>query len=191
MRVDIAILPDLPTRNTTSRLVWGLNRQYRIGLRAARHPWHISLKQPFAVDDAQLAPLETFFDAYAASIQPFTIHLDQLEQQSSPTYPAVLWLAARESPELRGLHQRLNTELQALLGGAPAAFDGPAFRFHMTLALLDNEDMKAADVPRLMRDHARIAPNLDFKSNQLAMFISDMDETDRIGFLTYKVTALG
>ena len=65
------------------------------------------------------------------------------------------------------------------------------FRFHLTLALLDEEDMKAADIPRLMRDHTRLAPNLDFECNQLAMFISDMDETDRIGFLTYKVTALG
>ena len=191
MRVDIAILPDLSTRNTVSRLVWGLHRQYRIGLRAARHPWHISLKQPFAVDDADLAALETFFDAFAAGIQPITIHLDQLEQQSSPTYPGVLWLAARESPLLRALHQGLNSELQALLDGAPAAFDGPMFRFHMTLALLDDEDMKAADIPRLMRDHARLAPNLAFEANQLAMFISDTDETDRIGFLTYRVTSLG
>lgn len=191
MKVDISILPDLSTRNTISRLVWGLHRQYRIGLRAARHPWHVSLKQPFEVEDANLAALETFFDAFAAGIQPFTIHLDQLEQQSSPTYPGVLWLAARESPLLRGLHQQLNTELQALLGGAPAAFDGPLFRFHMTLALLDEEDMKAADIPRLMRDHARLAPNLDFECNQLAMFISDTDETDRTGFLTYKVKALG
>jgi 2'-5' RNA ligase len=190
MRVDIAILPELSTRNTVSRLVWGLHRQYRIGLRAARHPWHISLKQPFAVDDANLAALETFFDAFASGIQPFIIHLDQLEQQSSPTYPGVLWLAARETPELRALHQQLNTDLQGLLGGAPAAFDGPMFRFHMTLALLDDEDMKAADIPRLMRDHARIAPNLAFESYQLAMFISDTDETDRTGFLTYKVKSL-
>jgi hypothetical protein len=65
------------------------------------------------------------------------------------------------------------------------------FRFHMTLALLDEEDMKAADVPRLMRDHARLAPDLEFEGSQLAMFISDTDETDRVGFLTYKVTALG
>ena len=33
MRVDIAILPEPSTRNTVSRLVWGLHRQYRIGLR--------------------------------------------------------------------------------------------------------------------------------------------------------------
>ena len=103
----------------------------------------------------------------------------------------MLWLAARESPLLRALHQGLNSELQALLDGAPAAFDGPMFRFHMTLALLDEEDMKAADIPRLMRDHARLAPNLAFEANQLAMFISDTDETDRIGFLTYRVTSLG
>ncbi|MEO6061434.1 MAG: 2'-5' RNA ligase family protein [Thermoflexales bacterium] len=191
MRVNISILPDLSTRNTISRLVWGLHRQYRIGLRAARHPWHVSLKQPFEVEDAALAALETFFDAFTAGTQPFTIHLDELEQQSSPTYPAVLWLAARESAELRALHQQLNSGLQALLGSAPAAFDGPLFRFHMTLALLDDEDMKAADIPRLMRDHARIAPNLAFESYQLAMFISDTDETDRIGFLTYKVKPPG
>jgi len=35
-------------------------------LRAARHPWHVSLKQPFEVEDANLATLETFFDAFAA-----------------------------------------------------------------------------------------------------------------------------
>jgi 2'-5' RNA ligase len=191
MRVDLSILPDLSTRNAISRLVWGLHRQYRIGLRAARHPWHLSLKQPFAVDDTDLAALETFFDGFAAGIKPFTIHLDQLEQQSSPTYPVVLWLAARESPELRALHQHLNTGLKDLLDGAPAAFDGPMFRFHMTLALLDEEDAKSADIPRLMRDHARLAPNLAFESNQLAMFISDTDETDRTGFLTYKITSLG
>lgn len=191
MRVDLSILPDLSTRNTISRLVWGMHRQYRIGLRAARHPWHLSLKQPFAVDDTDLAALETFFGGFAAGIKPFTIHLDQLEQQSSPTYPVVLWLAARESPALRALHQQLNTGLQALLGGAPAAFDGPTYRFHMTLALLDEEDMKAADIPRLMREHARVAPNLALETNQLAMFISDTDETDRTGFLTYKITSLG
>jgi S-(hydroxymethyl)glutathione dehydrogenase/alcohol dehydrogenase len=48
-----------------------------------------------------------------------------------------------------------------------------------------------SDIPRLMRDHTRLAPNLDFECNQLAMFISDTDETDRTGFLTYKVKALG
>ena len=190
MRVDIAILPDLSTRNTVSRLVWGLHRQYRIGLRAARHPWHISLKQPFAVDDADLAALETFFDAFAAGIRPFTIHLDELAQQSSPTYPVVLWLTARETSELGALHQQLNAGLQELLGGAPAAFDGRMFRFHMTLALLDAEDIRTADIPRLMSDPARVAPNLSFETNQLAMFISDTDETDRTGFLTYKVKSL-
>ena len=191
MRADIAILPDLATRNAISRLAWSLHRQYRTGLRAARHPWHISLKQPFEVNDADLAALEAFFDDLAAGIRPFDIHLEQLEQQASPTYPVVLWLAARESPELRALHRQLNTGLRALLGDAPAAFDGPQYRFHLTLALLDEQDVAAADIPRLMREHERLEPDLDFAGAQLAMFISDTDETDRTGFLTYKITALG
>jgi hypothetical protein len=41
-----------------------------------------------------------------------------------------------------------------------------------------------------MSDPARVAPNLSFETNQLAMFISDTDETDRTGFLTYKVKSL-
>jgi len=44
-----------------------------------------------------------------------------------------LWLAVRETSVLRGLHERLNRELQERLGIPMAVFDGPRYRFHATV----------------------------------------------------------
>jgi hypothetical protein len=71
---------------------------------------------------ADLAALETFFDAFAAGIRPLpSIWMNS--QQSSPTYPVVLWLAARETSELGALHQQLNAPCKSC-SEARAAFDG-------------------------------------------------------------------
>ena len=79
MNVGFALLVDQPTHNFMRKLAVELDRAYCIGLHAAQPPAHVSLKQPFHAKDLQA--VESYFDTFAASIQPFEVAFDTLEVQ--------------------------------------------------------------------------------------------------------------
>jgi 2'-5' RNA ligase len=135
MKAGFALLVDRPLHNLIRKLAFELNRDFRIGFRAAQVPPHISLKQPFFVSD--VAALETYFDSFAASIRPFEVTLRAIEIHPSagPTGDlGVVWIKVSDSPTLRGLHTRLNAELAERFANTQADFDGPAYQFHATIA---------------------------------------------------------
>lgn len=139
MKATFALLADHPTHNSVRKLAWQLHHAYEIGLRASRLPPHISLKQPFAIDD--LATLEAYFDRFAAELSPFSVTLSDVHVISTPAGPAIggiVWLNVEEIPLLRQLHNRLNTELAAHFGNTSAPFDGADYQFHMTVAISEH-----------------------------------------------------
>jgi hypothetical protein len=74
----------------------------------------------------------------AGSISPFEVTLTGLQivpAQTGELDSGILWIDVQETEFLRGLHNRLNRELEQLLGNAQAPFDGPEYHFHMTVAI--------------------------------------------------------
>jgi 2'-5' RNA ligase len=135
MKAGLVLLIDDTMHNMLRRVAYELHRDYRLGFHGALIPPHISLKQPFQIAD--LDALEAFFDEFTAGITPFEVMLDGVEvlPASGPTGDTgLVWVAVRESPVLRGLHDRLNVELAARFTNTAADFDGPSYRFHITIA---------------------------------------------------------
>jgi 2'-5' RNA ligase len=189
MNVGFALLVDQPTHNFMRKLAFELDRAYRTGLQAALLPAHVSLKQPFHADD--LPAVESYFDTFAASIQPFVIAFDAVEVQpaAGPNRDTgIVWLAARETPMLRDLHNRLNAELAARFARSQAEFDGPAFRFHATIAM-------GGQPPHIYQTiataHSQPALGLICHVTQIAMGVANDDQVPPGPFISYKILSLG
>lgn len=75
MKAAIALLADYRVQNFARRVVFDLERRHGIGFLGSLLPAHVSLKQPFEFED--MGKLEAYFDALAASIQPFEIAFDR------------------------------------------------------------------------------------------------------------------
>jgi 2'-5' RNA ligase len=188
MNVGFALLVDQPTHNFMRKLAFELDRIYRTGLQAALLPAHVSLKQPFFTED--LPAIETYFDTFAASIPPFEITFDAVEIQlaAGPNRDTgIVWLAARESPLLRDLHNRLNAELAAGFARSQAEFDGPAYRFHATISM----GGQPPDVYRaIAAAYSRVDLGLTCRVTQILMGVAD-DQEPPGPFISYKILSLG
>jgi 2'-5' RNA ligase len=188
MRAAFALLVDHHVHNVMRKLAVEFHARYGTGLLAAVLPTHISLKQPFPVDD--LAALETYFDGLARSLEPIPITLTGLELQVTAEdrdEVGVLWLAVAENPALRGLHDRINRELAGRFRDTRAPFDGPDYRFHATVALGE----QPAAVYRALYDQVRDRDvHLSYTARRIALFYEA--KGDRPGrFITYKILPLG
>jgi len=191
MKATFALLTDTPVANLVSRTAWQLHRAHRLGLSVRRLPPHISLKQPFDIED--LHGLEAYMETLARSIQPFTIELaDYHLTQFPPSAPAssVLSLAVKETPYLRSLHNRLNHELADHFGECPAPFDGDSYAFHLTIAA------GPSSVPAYRQALATCTQNPpqpnQFETRKLALFLYDNnDGQSDWEYLTYNILPLG
>lgn len=189
MKATFALLADHATHNVVRKLAWQLHHTYGIGLRASRLPPHISLKQPFTIDD--VATLEAYFDRFARTLSPFSVTLPNVHVIPAPTAPhisGIVWLNVEETPLLRNLHTRLNTDLAAEFRNTAAAFDGTDYHFHMTVAI----STQPTDAYHRMRaTYQDMSVDLHYTVHEIAMFIYDdtiLSETD---YMTYKIVQLG
>ena len=189
MKACFVLLLDRTLHNVMRKMAYELHRDYRLGFRGAMVPPHISLKQPFHIDD--VAALEVYFDAFAASIAPFDVALDGVETLTQLIGPdgdtGLVWVAVRESPTLRGLHNRLNAELAERFANTAADFDGPKYRFHATIA--------AAGQPSAVYERVAAAlqpPDLPptCHIDEILMCYSDDDDFTPGHFITYKTLPL-
>ena len=133
VRATFVLLTDWETQNGMRKLAVELDAEHATGLAGSLLPAHVSLKQPFQIAD--LHALDTYFDEWAASIEPFDVRFaglgfPYLEEAGM----GIVWLDVEETGLLRGLHDRLNAELAERFEGTDAPFDGPEYRFHATLA---------------------------------------------------------
>jgi 2'-5' RNA ligase len=189
MRAAFAILANVEAYNFVRKLAWNLHFHYRTGTIDARLPPHVSLKQPFAISD--LDALEEYMDELAPAIEPFELELTTLELRSITHQGrdyGLLWIAVRENPTLRALHNKLNQDLSQRFGDAPADFDGDEFLFHMTVMM----GGQAIGVYRAaFAEIASKEVNLRYTASRVAMFLYDEPMGPHGEYLTYKILPIG
>lgn len=131
MRATIALLIDDPLANRLAAYTLRC-RDYGFDLRALRLPAHVSLKQPFMVNDFER--FEEYFDELSSRIQPQQLRLNGFAFWGNAEQ-GVVSVRVEASPRLRQLHEQLNTELERFFGETQADFDGDAYEFHVTVAI--------------------------------------------------------
>lgn len=189
MRTAIALLVEDELSNRLASFTLRC-RDYGFGLMVLRLPAHVSLKQPFIVNDFER--FERYFEVFARNIEPQPLRLDGFEFWGSEEYGVVVVHVA-PSPRLRQLHAQLNAELQQEFGETQADFDGDDYEFHLTIAIgAFQPDL----LPQLKNDIADWKLEEVTVSSRLAMFI--YEESTRPDPLygvreygTYKVLPLG
>jgi 2'-5' RNA ligase len=164
MRTAMALLVDQELANRLA--VFTLRcRDYGFDLRVLRIPAHVSLKQPFIVNDFKR--FEEYFDKFAGRMEPQQLRLNGFTFWGDAEQGVVV-VRVEASPRLRQLHEQLNTELEQAFGETQADFDGPTYEFHLTVAI------GAFDPDLLSQLNDDIATwKLDevIESSRLAMFI--------------------
>ena len=170
MKAAFALLADDLTHNSVRKLVWRMFQQHGISLTTSRLPCHVSLKQPFDIPDVEM--LEGYIAELAGSLSPVDIVLTEMQLIEVPgaeEASGILWLHAEQSPELKDLHDRINSELESRFGSTEADFDGPDYQFHMTLAI--GKPFEAYE--SAYQDFAGTFIRTRFQARSLALFAYD------------------
>lgn len=188
MKATFALLANTKVHNAVRKLAWDIHRKYHTGIDLGRLPPHISLKQPFDISD--LAALEVYLAELASTIRPFEVYLTRLNLVRTTIDnldTGILWLDVQETEFLRQLHSRVNNDLTARIGNVPAAFDGAAYHFHMSVAI----GGQPFDVYRQICDEfSSQLVNLHYTVHDLALFVYDEDVSLAKGNMTYMVLPL-
>ncbi len=189
MRATFALLADTEINNLVRKLSWDIHRQCRTSIDASRLQPHISLKQPFAVQAVE--PVADYMDELASSLAPFEVNLiglELFEVHLDGMDMGVLVLDVQETAQLRGLHNRVHAELSARFGDVSAAFDGPAYHFHMTVAI-GGQPVEA--YRKIKAEFSERLKDLRYTVREMVMFIYDEREEVNAGYMEYKILPLG
>ena len=131
MRTAIALLVEDELSNRLASFTLRC-RGYGFSLNVLRLPAHVSLKQPFIVNDFER--FEKYFEEFARHTEPQQLNLDGfLFWDNAEQGVVVVRVAA--TPRLRQLHSQLNAELEQEFGETHADFDGDEYEFHLTVAI--------------------------------------------------------
>ena len=76
MKATIVLIANNQTANMASKLLLEANRIGELGLEMARLPFHVSLKQPFIINN--LNEVEEFFDKYSKILKSVNVHFEEL-----------------------------------------------------------------------------------------------------------------
>ena len=188
MKATFALLANAEIHNLVRRLSWDIHRKYRTGIDICRLPPHISLKQPFDISD--LNPLEEYMTELADRIPPFEVNLtglELIEATIDELETGILWLNVQETKLLRQIHNRLNQELTLRFGDVSAAFDGPDYHFHMTVAI---GGQPVETYKKIFSEFAGHLKDLQYIVRELGMFVYDDKEEINAGYITYKILPL-
>jgi 2'-5' RNA ligase len=189
MKATFALLANNEIHNLVRNLSWDIHQKYRTGIDVTRLPPHISLKQPFDVSD--LNALEKYMVELAGTITPFEVRLTELQLVDiaiEGLNTGLLWLNVQETELLRQLHNRVNQELAARFGDAPAAFDGPEYHFHMTVAL-GNQPIET--YRKIKDEFSGRLTNLQYTVQEMVMFVYDEMYSFSSGYMTYMALPVG
>jgi 2'-5' RNA ligase len=187
MRAALVLLASREVQNHARRIAVRLCAGQGLPFYAAALPAHVSLKQPFVFEDFER--LDAFCARLASSIAPFQVALDRFYLYESGE-TGVLGLNVVETPLLRGLHERLNSELAEVFEDSRAAFDGADYHFHLTVEIA--RDARGLGILRGFLDGlADKSVDLRFSARELGVFFYP-DETFAPGsFVVYRVLPLG
>ena len=129
-------------------------------------------------------------DELAKSITPFEVRLTELQIvpiSFSGTDYGLLWIDVEETGTLRGLHNRLNEELNQRFGNTAADFDGEAYHFHMTVMM----GGQTFDVyQKFLSEITERRVNIRFIVRELAMFVYDDVPGPDSEYLCYKILSV-
>jgi 2'-5' RNA ligase len=164
MRTAIALLVEDELSNRLASFTLRC-RDYGFSFNVLRLPAHVSLKQPFVVNDFER--FEIYFEEFASHTEPQQLKLDGFEFWGNEEYGVVVVRVAA-SPRLRQLHSQLNSELEQEFGETYADFDGDSYEFHLAVAL---GAFRAELLPQLENDLATWKFDEVTVSSRLAMFI--------------------
>jgi len=189
MKATFALLANIEAHNIVRKLAWEIHQKHHTGTKHASLPPHVSLKQPFNVSN--LSVLEKYMDELAKSIQPFEVTLTEV--QVVPTAfggidYGILWVDVDETKELRGLHNRLNAELNERFGNTSADFDGDRYHFHMT-AMMGGQPFDVYQ--KFLSEIPDPKVNLRFTVRKLAMFVYDEPMGPNSDYLCYRILPVG
>lgn len=135
MKATFVLLADMEGENFGRKCMLEANRAAQIGFEMARLPQHISLKQPFKIND--LETLERIFDEYAQEVHEIAVPLIELECFQSNIFgydSGCMSIRAEATPQLKAMQQKLFDYLEVKLGSCPAEHDSD-YVFHMTIAI--------------------------------------------------------
>lgn len=129
MKCTLAFLVDDTIHNYVRKKSIEINKIIKNGFLGSLLPPHISLKQPFAIDDIEI--VEKYFDRLSSEIKPMKLKI-------GPTYlwENVIGLNVQESNELRECHNKINKELKSICKNLTALYDGLEYHFHLTIAFI-------------------------------------------------------
>lgn len=183
MKAGITILAEPMVQNFAHKIAYALNRKYGVAFFASLYPAHISLKQPFTIED--LPRLEAYCDELATQIAPFPIELDEF-YAAAWEGNGILGLRVVETSALRELHNRLNRELSMLFADTSAPHDGDTYRFHLTIEM--GEIVGSNPYAAFYESLADKEVHLSFQAAQLGLFYSADEEQNR--YMLYKIIPL-
>jgi 2'-5' RNA ligase len=188
MKATIVLIANNQTANLASKLLLEANRIGELGFDMTRLPFHVSLKQPFSINN--LEEFEIFFDKYSKRLKPVNVHFEELVTWESKIFgydSGVMVLKAEKTEELVNLHQDLNYQLEEKFGSCKADFDGDEYQFHMTIAIGGNTFSVYEKVLEEFRKR-----ELDFNTNfnELALFYYDDDDIKPGTYYCYKRVSL-
>jgi 2'-5' RNA ligase len=189
MKATFALLANNEIHNLVRKLSWDIHRKYQTGIDVTCLPPHISLKQPF--DIADLDALEKYMIELAETITPFDMQLTELQlvnMTMDGLDTGLLWLNVQETKLLRQLHNRVNRELTARFENTQAAFDGPKYHFHMTVAM-GNQPVETYQ--QALNEFSGRLINLQCTIREIVMFVYDETASLRGGYMTYMILPLG
>lgn len=189
MKATFALLASRDVHNWVRQLAWDIHQKYHTGTIDNRLPPHISLKQPFVIQN--FTALDEYMLTLAQSITPFPVTLTELQLVPilfQGTEFGLLWLNVQKTKPLRQLHNRLNQELANRFANTQAEHDGEAYHFHMTVMM----GGQPIDVYRkIYNEFGALTPTLQFQVRELAMFVYDEPLQPHGEYLTYKILPMG
>lgn len=136
MKAAFVLIANSEAEYLARRIMLEAHKLGDLGFEAARLPHHVSLKQPFEIND--LEDIESFFQEFARTLKPIEIELMEVECLPSTIFgyaSGLLWFHARKTPELKNIHFRLNDLLEEKYDNTKAVFDGEEYEFHMTISI--------------------------------------------------------
>ncbi|MCD4819848.1 MAG: 2'-5' RNA ligase family protein [Candidatus Cloacimonetes bacterium] len=180
MKCTFALLVNNEIHDFMRKKACEINAEIRNGFFASQFTPHISLKQPFHIDD--IGKVEKYFDELTKSIKPFKIVV-------GPTYrwQNVIGLNVKENAELRNCHNKINKELRERFENTSALHDGDLYHFHATIALGGANEIMYRKIYEKIKDES---VSFEYIANEIVMFYYDDENFSKLPFNTYKINQL-
>lgn len=184
MKATIVLIASNEIENMGRKIMLEAHQKGDLGFEMARLPHHVSLKQPFTIND--IYEIERYFDEFAGTIKPVSVKFTEVALWPSKVFgydSGVMVIKAEKTEELFNLHKRLNKELEERYGSCPADFDGEAYTFHMTVAIGGKSFENYQKVYDLL-DKKEYYQEVEF--NQLGLLYYDSDMITPGTYFCYK-----